>query len=412
MQRLQAFKYELRPDGQQERQMRRFAGSCRFVFNKALVLQKQRYEQGEKKLGYAGLCKLLTEWRGSPATAWLADAPVHPLQQTLKDLERAYQNFFAKRAALPRFKKKGQRDSFRYPDAKQIKLDQASSRIFLPKLGWLRYRNSREALGAVKNITVSQSCGKWFVSIQTEREVQQPVPQSSSAVGIDMGVARFATFSDGSFLAPLASFKKHEIRLRRHQRAMSRKTKFSNNWKKAKAKVQRIHTRIANCRRDYLHQATTTISQNHAMVCIEDLQVRNMSKSAKGNHEKAGKNVKAKSGLNKAILDQGWFEFRRQLEYKLAWTGGMLIAVAPHNTSRTCPCCGHVSKDNRKTQAQFQCVQCGHEQNADAVGAINVLERGHRLLACGEDVSHARPARAKRAAFVKQEPAEVSQAQA
>src|SRR5690606_22098867 len=111
MQRLQAYKYELRPDGQQERQMRRFAGTCRFVFNKALALQKERYENGEKKLGYAVLCKLLTAWRNSAETAWLADAPVHPLQQTLKDLERAYANFFAKRAAFPRFKKKGQSDS-------------------------------------------------------------------------------------------------------------------------------------------------------------------------------------------------------------------------------------------------------------------------------------------------------------
>ena len=159
MQRLQAFKYELIPDGQQARQMRRFAGSCRFVFNKALALQKTRYEQGEKKLGYAGLCKLLTEWRNSTETTWLAAAPVHPLQQALKDLERAYSNFFAKRTDFPRFKKKGQSDSFRYPDPKQIKLDQTNSRIFLPKLGWLRYRNSREVLGAVKNITVSQSCG-------------------------------------------------------------------------------------------------------------------------------------------------------------------------------------------------------------------------------------------------------------
>ena len=104
------------PNGEQQRQMRRFAGSCRFVFNKALALQKERYEQGEKKLGYAGLCKELTAWRNSTETAWLADAPVHPLQQTLKDLERAYTNFFAKRADFPRFKKKGQSDSFRYPD--------------------------------------------------------------------------------------------------------------------------------------------------------------------------------------------------------------------------------------------------------------------------------------------------------
>ncbi|WP_143969930.1 RNA-guided endonuclease InsQ/TnpB family protein, partial [Tepidimonas fonticaldi] len=382
MQRLQAFRYELMPTGEQQRQMRRFAGSCRFVFNKALALQKERYEQGEKKLGYAGLCKLLTEWRNGPETPWLADAPVHPLQQTLKDLERAYANFFAKRANVPRFKKKGQHDSFRYPDPKQIKLDQGNSRIFLPKLGWVRYRNSREVLGTVKNVTVSQSCGKWFVSIQTEREIQAPVPKATSAVGIDMGVTRFATLSDGTFYAPLNSFKRHEDRLRRAQQAMSRKTKFSNNWKKAKARVQKIHARIGNVRRDYLHKATTTISQNHAMVCIEDLQVRNMSRSAAGTTENPGKNVRAKSGLNKAILDQGWFEFRRQLGYKLAWAGGHLIVVPPQNTSRTCPACGHVSADNRQTQARFLCVECGFAENADLVGAINILRAGHARCAC------------------------------
>lgn len=381
MQRLQAFKYELMPNGEQQRHMRRFAGSCRFVFNKALALQKDRYERGEKKLGYAGLCKLLTEWRNSTETAWLADAPVHPLQQTLKDLERAYSNFFAKRADFPRFKKKGRHNSFRYPDPKQIKLDQANSRIFLPKLGWLHYRNSRDVLGVVKNITVSQSCGKWFVSIQTEREVEQSIP-NGGAVGIDMGITRFVTLSDGSFYAPINSFKRHETALRKAQQTMSRKVKFSSNWKKAKARVQKIHARIGNARRDYLHKTSTTISQNHAMVCIEDLQVRNMSKSAAGTTDEPGRNVRAKSGLNKAILDQGWGEFRRQLDYKLAWNGGHLIAVPPQNTSRTCPCCGHVSKDNRQTQARFECMECGFEGNADVVGAINVLRAGHARLAC------------------------------
>lgn len=298
----------------------------------------------------------------------------------LKDLERAYKNFFAKRAHFPRFKKKGQRDSFRYPQG--CKLDQTNSRIFLPKLGWIRYRKSREVLGTVKNVTVSSQLGKWLVSIQTEREVETPLPQSTSAVGIDMGITRFATLSDGSFLEPLNAFKRHEIALRKAQQAMSRRVKLSNNWKKAKARVQRIHTRIRNARRDYLHKATTHLSQNHAMVCIEDLQVRNMSKSAAGTTEQPGRNVRAKSGLNKAILDQGWFEFRRQLEYKLAWQGGYLIAVPPQNTSRTCPSCDHVSADNRRTQAQFLCVQCGFEDNADVVGAINILRAGHARSAC------------------------------
>ncbi len=339
MQRLQAFKYELQPNGEQRRAMGCFAGSRRFVYNKALALQKTHYEAGGKFIGYVAMAKHLTEWRNCVETPWLKDAPVHPLQQALKDLDRAYQNFFARRAMFPRFKRKGQSENFRYPDAKQFEIDQTNRRIKLPKLGWVRYRNSRDVLGVPRNITVSQSGGRWYASIQTMREVEQPVPSATSAVGIDLGVARFATLSDGSFVAPLNSFKRHQARLRRYQRALSRKTKFSRNWQKAKRRVQNIHTRIGNTRRDFLHKSTTTIGKNHAMVCIEDLQVRNMSRSAKGNAKKAGTNVRAKSGLNRSILDQGWFEFRRQLEYKLKWNGGTLVAVPPHNTSRTCPAC-------------------------------------------------------------------------
>jgi len=400
MQRLQAYKYELLPDGQQKRAMSRFAGSCRFVYNKALALQKEHYESEGKKHSYSALCKLLTQWRASTDTLWLCDSPSQALQQSLKDLERAYVNFFAKRADFPRFKKKGVRDSFRYPQPQQIKLDEASSRIFLPKLGWLRYRNSRKIQGAVRNVTVSLRAGRWFVSIQTGREVTKPLPEAASAIGIDVGIARFATFSDGVYLGPLNSFKRHETTLRKAQQSLSRKEKFSNNWRKSKRRVQRLHARIGNARCDYLHKATTAISQNHAMVCIEDLQARNMSKSAAGTNEAPGRNVKAKSGLNKAILDQGWFEFRRQLQYKLDWNGGMLVAVPPQNTSRTCPACGHISKDNRKTQAHFLCVECGYGNNADVVGAINILRAGHARLAC--EVNHA-------AGGQQQEPAEVIQ---
>ena len=382
MDRLQAFKYELMPNGEQERDMRRFAGSARFVFNKALAMQKARYEQGEKKLGYFEICKSLTEWRNDPETVWLSEAPVHTLQQSLKDLDRSYTNFFAKRADFPRFKKRGQSDSFRYPDPKQIKLDQGNNRIFLPKLGWLRYRNSRNVLGSVRNVTISRSNGKWFASIQTQRQVEQPQAIESAPIGIDMGVTQFVAFNDGSFVAPLNSFKKHQQRLAKYQRRMARKIKFSSNWKKAKARVQKIQSDIANARKDFLHKTSTAISKNHAVVCMEDLQVRNMSKSAKGTVEKPGKNVRQKSGLNRAILDQGWFEFRRQLDYKLQWAGGKLVLVPAHYTSQTCPSCNHVLAGNRLIQAEFLCVECGYENNADTVGAMNILERGLRLIAC------------------------------
>jgi putative transposase len=240
------------------------------------------------------------------------------------------------------------------------------------------------------------------------REVEEPERTATVAIGIDLGIARFATLSDGLFYAPLNSFQRHEIRLRRYQRVMSRKIRFSNNWKKAKNKVQTLHVRIGNARRDYLHKTTTTISQNHAMVCVEDLRVRNMSKSAAGTAEQPGKNVRAKSGLNKSILDQGWFEFRRQLQYKLNWRGGILVTVTPHHTSQTCPTCGHVAPENRRTQAHFQCVACGHEENADVVAAINILERGHRLLACGEAGSGPGRETKTNTTSAKQEPTEAT----
>ena len=402
MQRLQAFKFELQPNAAQVLHMRRFAGSCRFVFNKALAMQKENHEAGNTFIGYVAMAANLPVWKRETGFEWLKDSPSQALQHALKDLQKAYNNFFEKRADFPRFKRKGGSDAFRYPDPKQIKLDQGNDRIFLPKLGWLRYRNSRDVLGELRNVTVSQSGGKWFASIQTQRQVEPPLPTTTTAIGIDVGIARFATLSDASFIAPLNSFKKHQRRLARYQRRMSRKVKFSNNWKKAKAKVQKIHTGIANARKDFLHKTSTTISQNHALVCIEDLQIRNMSRSAKGNGEQHGKNVAQKSSLNRSMLDQAWGEFRRQLGYKVAWNGSVLLAVPPHHTSQTCPCCGHVAKDNRQTQAKFVCVDCGYENHADVVGAINVLERGYRLLACGE-LEHS--GRSK-----KQEPAEVTHA--
>ena len=383
MNRLQAFKYELITNGEQRRKMSCFAGACRHVFNRALKLQIATYEETKKRHSYPGLCKQLTTWRKDPERPWLLETHSQILQQSLKDLGKAYINFFEGRTSFPKIKKKGRSiDSFRYPQG--CKLEQHNNRIFLPKIGWVRYRNSRDVLGDINNVTISNNNGTWFVSIQTERLVEPPVPIATKAVGIDVGITRFATLDDGSYIAPLNSFKKHQDRLKFYQRRMSRKQKGSKNWKKAVLKVQNTHSTIANARKDYLHKITTTISKNHALVCIEDLQVQNMSRSSKGNSEQHGRNVKQKSGLNRSILDQGWGEFRRQLTYKTNWNGGILMAVPSEYTSQTCPCCKHVSKDNRRKQAEFVCVECNYENHADAVGAINVLERGYRLLACGE----------------------------
>jgi putative transposase len=380
--RVQAYRFVLRPDGAQERLMRRSCGAHRHALNKALALQKERYAAGGKHLSYADLCKHLTAWKADPATAWLKEVHSQVLQQALKDLDHAYRNFFEGRAELPRFKRKGKDDAFRHPQ--KVELDQPNGRIRVPKLGWMRYRASRAVEGAVGQVTVSLKAGKWHVSVQTEREVEKPVHPSTTLVGIDVGVTRFATLSDGTVIEPANAFRKAEAALAKAQRAMARKTKFSRNWRKAKAKVQRVQARIARIRSDFLHKASTTVSKNHAVVCVEDLDVRAMTASAAGTVEEPGVNVRQKAGLNKAILDQGWGEFRRQVGYKQEWLGGWLLPVPAPNTSRTCPECGHVAAENRPSQAVFRCVACGYAANADDVASVNIARAGYARQACGE----------------------------
>ena len=376
MLRRQAFKFELMPNGEQTRRINQFCGCSRFVFNKALDGQKQAYEaDNQAQFSYTKIANLLPQWK--KVFPWLEDCYSQVLQQSLKDLDGAFKNFFQKRAGFPKFKKKGLKERFRFPQG--CKLEQHNNRLYLPKIGWVRYRNSRQVVGEIKNVTVSKKCGRFYVSIQTELEVEIPQHQGGE-IGIDMGIVRFATLSNGEYFEPLNAFKTYKGKLAKLQRQLKNKVKFSKNWQKLQAKIAKLHHKIANCRKDFLHKISSTISKNHAMIYVEDLQVSNMSKSAKGTVEEPGTNVAQKSGLNRAILDQSWTEFRRQLDYKAQWQGGALVAVPPHNTSRTCPCCGHTDKENRLTQAQFECVECGYRNNADVVGAINILERGRTLV--------------------------------
>ena len=381
MQLTQGYRYELRPTGAQARSMRRTVGACRYVYNRALTLHRERYAAGEKKLGYPALCRELTSWRNDPATIWLADSPAGPEQQALRDLEAAYTGFFAKRAGAPRFRKKGRHERFRYPDPKQIRLDEANDRVFLPRLGWVRYRNSRPALGELRFVTVSERAGRWYMSVQTRREVEVPIPDGP-AVGLDLGITRFATLSNGTWHPPANAYRTHETKLKKAQRAMSRKRPGSRNRAKATLKVRRIHARIGHVRNDHLHKLSSAIGQSHAVVFVERLQVRAMSGSAAGTAERPGVHVRSKAGLNKAIRDQGWSRFVGFLDYKLARRGGQLVKVNPVNTSRTCPACAHVAAGNRPTRSRFACVACGHADHADVVGAINIERAGHARLAC------------------------------
>ena len=384
---LKAYQFKLEPTADQEERLRVLCGHARFVWNHALAECERMMAAGEgipKYSGYGGLASWITWWKAQPETAFLREAYTDNLQQKLKDLETAWKRYFDKSldAERPRFKKKGRDvDSIRFVNfPKYCSID--NRRVKLPSnLGWVKFRKSKNIVGSIKNCTVRFESNQWYISFQVEQEIPEPQHPSRSIIGIDMGVAKFVTQSNGKVYEPLSAFKKSQEKLAKEQRKLSRKIKFSSNWRKQKAKINRLHRKIADCRKDYLHKTSTKISKNHTMIIIEDLKVRNMSKSAKGDSGAPGTSVKAKSGLNKSILDQGWYEFRRQLEYKQLWKGGEVLAVPAHYTSQRCPCCDHVSKDNRKTQAGFKCVVCGFKENADVVGAINILAAGQALLA-------------------------------
>lgn len=230
MQILKAFKFELMPNGAQIRRLKQFCGCSRFVFNRALAYRNEQYEADKSfKFSYNKIANLLPEWKRE--LTWLKDCHSQVLQQALKDLESSFKNFFAKRSDFPKFKRKGEKDSFRFPQG--FKLEQQNNRIYLPKIGWIRYRNSRAIVGEMKNVTVSRKCGKWYISVQTEFEQKTPQPKGGE-IGIDMGIVRFATLSNGEHFEPINAFKNLKGKLVKLQKQFKHKTKFSKNWQKLK----------------------------------------------------------------------------------------------------------------------------------------------------------------------------------
>jgi putative transposase len=374
------YKYRLKTNRSTGAQFIRFAGACRFVWNKILAINEHRYFAGVPRLSYGQACELLAWWKQSEEYGWLREVHSQVLQQCLKDLERAYNNLFAGRAAPPRYRKKFLADSFRYPQG--FKLD--GRLVYLPMIGWVEFWHSRTIEGTVKNVTVSRQGKHWFVALQVEQEVSDPVHPATAEIGIDLGIATFAATSTGELHPPLNAYRRVEKKKARMQRRLAGMVTYSQNWKKQQRRITQLDIRIANCRHDFLHKLSTKTSKNHAVIVLEDLQVTNMSRSARGTVEEPGRNIAQKSGLNKAILDQGWGTFRRMLEYKQSWHGGEVIAVNPRYTSQTCPQCGHISQENRPQQALFSCVACGYTYHADVVAAKNILALGHRerLNAC------------------------------
>ena len=351
-----SFKYRLRLTPEQASLCSQTAGSCRYVWNRGLALKKEAWEAGNEKISRFDLDNLLKEWKQEHE--WLSISPSQALQQVNKDLDRAFSNFF-KGSGYPKFKKKGVNDSFRLPQGIALarKLSGKVARVKLPKLGMVWFTKSREIEGKIKHVTISRTCNR--------------------------GVAVFAQCSDGKSIPGVSPLKRNLKRLARLQKELSRKKKFSSNWKKTREKIQKLHHHIANVRNDFLHKASTRLAKSHGLIVLEDLKVKNMSRSARGTKKSLGTNVRAKEALNRSIIDQGWYAFQNYLSYKLAWRGAQLVLVPPINTSTECRICHHVAKENRKSRDIFCCVHCGHTENAHVNASVNILVRGLKSCSRG-----------------------------
>ena len=420
-----AYKFRLEPNAEQEVILNNLVGSARFVWNQVFAVSFEMFAKNEF-INATNLVNKIMDIKANPEFAFLkTSSNAVSLQQKIRDLASAWSRFFDSkvharlkenkkkpkkpkffkladgteiqlRPLMPRFKRKSDgRDSIRLVQFdKYCRVE--GNRVKLPNgVGFVKFRKSQDILGIIKNVTISKKSGHWYVSFGTEHEVEPPRHPSNTAIGIDLGVSKLVTGSNGQCFKPKSSFKANQGKLAKLQRQLSRKVLFSQNWKKQNRKIQKLHHHIANIRHDYLHKISTDISKNHAMIVCEDLKVVNMSGSASGTLENKGRNVKAKSGLNKSILDQGWSMALTMLEYKQHWHGGLLIKVNPRYTSPTCFECKHVAKENRQTQAKFECVECGYIANADVNAARNILAAGHAVLSVEGRCSKGRPLKQK-----------------
>ena len=421
-----AYKFRLEPNAEQGVMLTQLVGSARLVWNQILAMSFEMFAKGEF-INATNLVNKITGLKNDPDFAYLKTCSnAVSLQQKIRDLASAWARFFDPKvhARYKENKKKPRKPKFfKLADGTELQLrplmpqwkrksDQNDSmrlvqfdkyckvqgnRVKLPNgVGFVKFRKSQDIIGTIKNVTISKKSGRWYVSFGTERELdQKPIHPSKTAIGIDLGISKLITTSNSEVIKPKNSFKANQIKLAALQRQLSRKVLFSQNWKKQNSKIQKLHHHIANIRHDYLHKITTTISKNHAMIACEDLKVANMSKSASGSMENKGRNVKAKSGLNKSILDQGWGMMIDMLEYKQQWRGGLLIKVNPRFTSQTCFDCKHIAKENRQTQARFECVKCTYVANADVNAARNILAAGDAVLSVEGGRSKGRPMKQK-----------------
>ena len=368
-----AYKFRFYPTPEQELILAKTFGCARFAYNYMLRLRTDAWMQRQERIGYHETSAALTALKKQPEYAWLNEVSSVPVQQALRHLQTAFNNFFARRAKYPTFKKKDGAQSAEYTTS-AFKWD--GSTLHIAKMdAALNVRFSRTIPKAAKvtTVTVSRDCaGRYFVSMLCTDQVRAKAPVAAK-VGIDLGLSHFAILSTGEKIAAPNAFRKNEEKLAKLQRRCAKKTKGSANRKKAKLKVAKLHAKITDFRKDFLHKLSTRLVNENQVIAIETLAVSNMQK----NH-----------CLAKSISDASWSEFVRQLEYKSLWYGRELVGIDRwYPSSKRCSDCGHTVKKMPLSVREWTCQECGTIHDRDINAARNVLAAGLAVSALGESVN-------------------------
>ena len=380
---LRGYTYRAYATGDQERTFAQWCGVCRLVYNLALF-QREQFSRKGRWVGFKHNHDDLKHLRAE--YDWIGAVSQTAQKNALRDLDQAYKSFFKGDAGYPTERKRKDKQSFRI-EARECpvrRLNASWGVVKLPKIGDVRFRWTRDLPDDIRNATIQRGARYWEVVFCCVVKLEEQAA-SELSVGIDRGVANAIALSTGDIPRfPREHVKALEAKSGAWQRIAARRKpqpgqRGSRRWRKALRRAAVLKARAAACRKHWNHVESTRIAESFGLVAIEDLNVGGMTKSSKGTAEKPGKKVKQKSGFNRSILETGWGQFERLLEYKVASLGGNVVRVNPKNTSRRCRKCGHTSKRNRESQALFRCVECGHEENADVNAAKNIEAAGTRL---------------------------------